>query len=271
MAKQCSDNENILSKTEASPLSKDRVKRELSRSDLSQASTINEDSHHEEAPVKKKRKKKPHKINLDDLQDFNKVLKKRGIVYIARIPPRMGPAKVKTLLSDFGEVTRVYLVEEDKAASKRRKKAGGSHGKRYIEGWVEFANKKVAKQVGEELNNTPISNKKRDKHYGEIWNVKYLRKFMWSHLTEKVAYERRVREQKLRVEMMQAKRENAAYAKLVEAGEAFDHIQARRSKRNGKTDDIQPKRRFHQQAPIFEKDERKKGGAAKKAVLESLV
>lgn len=44
----------------------------------------------------------------------------------------MGPTKVKTLLSDFGEVTRVYLVEEDKTASKRRKKAGGSHGKRFV-------------------------------------------------------------------------------------------------------------------------------------------
>ena len=143
--------------------------------------------------------------------------------------------------------------------------------KRYIEGWVEFANKKVAKQCGEELNNTPISNRKRDKNYGEIWNVRYLRKFMWSHLTEKVAYERRVREQKLRVEMMQAKRENSAYAKLVEAGEAFDHIRERRSKRNGKADEIKPKRQFYQQVPISEQDERKKGGAAKKAVLGSLV
>lgn len=263
MAEESNDDESIPSKMELSTLPDD-TKRKRSNSDLSRASAFDDN-------MKKKRKKKAHKINLDDLQDFNKVLKKRGVVYIARIPPRMGPTKVKTLLSDFGEVTRVYLVEEDKTASKRRKKAGGSHGKRYIEGWVEFANKKVAKQCGEELNNTPISNRKRDKNYGEIWNVRYLRKFMWSHLTEKVAYERRVREQKLRVEMMQARRENSAYAKLVEAGEAFDHIRERRSKRNGKADEIKPKRQFYQQVPISEQDERKKGGAAKKAVLGSLV
>ena len=66
---------------------------------------------------------------------------------------------------------------------------------------------------------------------GDLWNLKYLHKFKWSHLTEKVAYERRVREQKLRVEMMQARRENAAYAEMVETGKKLDKIEERKRKR----------------------------------------
>ena len=70
---------------------------------------------------------------------------------------------------------------------------------------------------------------------GTLWNLKYLNKFKWSHLTEKVAYERRVREQKLRVEMMQARRENAAYVEMVETGKKLDKIEERKRKRGGKS------------------------------------
>jgi ESF2/ABP1 family protein len=143
----------------------------------------------------------------------------------------MGPAKVKTLLSDFGEVTRIYLVEEDKSSRKRRRKAGGSGSKRYREGWVEFESKKVARRVGETLNAARVTNHKGSVNYDDTWNVKYLRGFKWSHLTEKVAYERRVREQKLRVEMMEVRRENASYVAKVEAGRRLDHIEERRRRR----------------------------------------
>ena len=123
----------------------------------------------EESNVKPK---KVHKLLLTETEDFNKKLKKRGVVYIARIPPRMTPTKVKALLSEFCEVTRVYLVEEDPTVRKRRKKEyGGSGGKRYIEGWVEFSNKRKAKHLAQSLNNTPISNHKRNPHYGTKQNV----------------------------------------------------------------------------------------------------
>lgn len=68
-------------------------------------------------------------------------------------------------------------------------------------------------------------------YLGDLWNLKYLHKFKWSHLTEKVAYERRVREQKLRVEMMQARRENAAFKQMVETGKKLDKIEERKRKR----------------------------------------
>lgn len=220
-------------------------------------------------------KRKVRKLSMKKTQDFNEKLRRRGVLYVARIPPRMGPAKIKTLLSDFGTVTRVYLVEEDKSTRKRRRKlagASGAGGKRYREGWVEFEKKSVAKLVGERLNNSPITNQKRSVHYGDLWNVKYLRKFKWEHLTEKVAYERRVREQKMRIEMMQARRENVAYAEKVERGNVMDRIEERRKKK-GKKDDHnygnnnKSNRQFKQTAAFDESQ----SGPAKPAVLSSLV
>lgn len=42
------------------------------------------------------------------------------------------------------------------------------------------------------------------------------------------AYERRVREQKLRVEMMQAKKENAHFLQLVDQKKAIEGMEARK-------------------------------------------
>ena len=33
----------------------------------------------------------------------------------------------------------------------------------------------------------------------DLWNIKYLHRFKWSHLTEKMAYEARVKRDKLRI------------------------------------------------------------------------
>jgi len=110
-----------------------------------------------------------------------------------------------------------------------------------------------------------------------------LSKFEWSHLTEKVAYERRVREQKLRVEMMQAKRENSNFRDLVETGMKLDKIEERRRKREEKegttndnfearnVDDNEQerkkrRRRTRQIKPI---DERK-NASAKKPLLQAI-
>lgn len=221
------------------------------------------------------------RLKLSATENFNATLKKRGIVYLSRIPPRMGPARVKTLLSDFGSISRIYLVEEDKTVRKKRRKAGGSSGKRYTEGWVEFESKKAAKLVGETLNMSRVTNHKGSIHYDDLWNVKYLRGFRWSHLTEKVAYERRVREQKLRVEMMEVRKENAAYAAQVEAGKKLDYIEERRWKRGNakncddggaKGDDAgvlkkkKKKRKIRQKKPL-EGDR----SSTKSAILGSLV
>ena len=101
-------------------------------------------------------------------------------------------------------------------------------------------------------------------------------KFKWSHLTEKVAYERRVREQKLRVEMMQARRENAAYVQMVETGQKLDKIEERKRKLGDKdplvvagSGDKKEKKRYKhkQQKPIRDGSDK----PARRALLGGLV
>jgi ESF2/ABP1 family protein len=94
-----------------------------------------------------------------------------------------------------------------------------------------------------------------------------LNKFKWSHLTEKVAYERRVREQKLRIEMMHARRENANYVQMVETGKKLDRIEERKRKRGEKgTPDDSKNWKHRQNKPMDGYDK-----AAKSAVLHSIV
>ena len=140
---------------------------ETSTGEPDSGSSVESERNEESETIKKP--KKIHRLSLTETEDFNKKLKRRGVIYVARVPPRMTPTKIKSLLSDFAEVTRVFLQEEDASVRKRRKKEyGNSGGKRYIEGWVEFASKRKAKHIAESLNLTPISNHKRNPHFGTL-------------------------------------------------------------------------------------------------------
>lgn len=37
---------------------------------------------------------------------------KRGVCYLSHIPPKMDPLKLRQLLSQFGEIQRIYLTPE---------------------------------------------------------------------------------------------------------------------------------------------------------------
>ena len=134
---------------------------------------------------------------------FSEQIEKRGVVYISRIPPFMKPHRVRSIFELYGEVTRLFLSEEDSSHRKMRKSKGGNGSKQFTEGWIEFADKSIAKQVAESLNGKSIGAKKGDYYHDDIWNLKYLKKFKWDYLTEKLSYERRVRENKLKIAMMQ--------------------------------------------------------------------
>ena len=77
---------------------------------------------------------------------------------------------------------------------------------KYVEGWVEFERKSVAKKVAAALNNTQVNNRKKSKQYDCMWNIKYLSNFKWTHLHERLAYEKAARRQKLRAEIQLAKK-----------------------------------------------------------------
>lgn len=71
---------------------------------------------------------------------------------------------------------------------------------------MEFERKSIAKRVVELLNNKQVSTRKRSKHFDCIWNLKYLSHFKWTHLNERLAYEKAARRQKLRAEVQLAKK-----------------------------------------------------------------
>lgn len=131
--------------------------------------------------------------------------RKRGIIYLSTIPPYMNVTKVREIFGQYGELGRVFLQLEDKDKDKTTNKKKAS--KHFTEGWVEFKSKKIAKQVAAMLNNSQIGGRKRSKFYDHIWSIKYLPRFKWVHLSERLAYERAVHKQRLRTEISQAKRE----------------------------------------------------------------
>lgn len=74
----------------------------------------------------------------------------------------------------------------DAKVAARRKKYGGNKKQNYTEGWVEFKDKSIAKQVANSLNTTVIGGKKNSHYHDDMWNIKYLPKFKWHHLTERI-------------------------------------------------------------------------------------
>jgi ESF2/ABP1 family protein len=156
--------------------------------------------------------------------------RKPGVVYMSRIPPFMKPAQLRHILSKYGELNRLYLAPEPESKRKARKKAGGNSKLNFTEGWIEFKKKKDAKLVALALNNTIMGGNKRLYYHDDIWNLKYLPGFKWHHLTEKVAYENRIREQRLRTQVAQAKRQNAIYLDNVEKSHIKQKIEERRKR-----------------------------------------
>ncbi|RHZ25464.1 hypothetical protein DYB31_006759 [Aphanomyces astaci] len=195
---------------------------------------LGEDDHNEDAPGSDDGENGDD--NDDDVPDLRASKKdkkkqdgeKKGVLYMSRVPPFMKPDQVRRLLSEYGAIGRIYLVEEDKTARKRRLKSGGNRQVNFTEGWIEFKFKKDAKRVAKALNTTPIGGKKRSKYHDDMWNLKYLKGFQWTHLTEKVAYENRVRDQKLRLEVAQAAKENAAFLDRVDQAKKLEKMVERK-------------------------------------------
>ena len=51
-------------------------------------------------------------LTSEALAAFYAAQEKAGVIYISRIPPGMQPTKVRHLMSQYGEVGRVYLQKE---------------------------------------------------------------------------------------------------------------------------------------------------------------
>uniref|UniRef100_A0A8C5PEP6 Activator of basal transcription 1 n=1 Tax=Leptobrachium leishanense TaxID=445787 RepID=A0A8C5PEP6_9ANUR len=151
-----------------------------------------------------------------------------GIIYLGHVPPRFRPRHVRNMLCVHGEVGRIFLQAEERFVRKKKKKAG-SNARDFTEGWVEFRDKRVAKLVAASLNNMPMGTRKKNRFHDDLWNIKYLHRFRWSHLSERLAMERQVRQQRMRVEVSQAKRETNFYLENVERSKKFSKAERRKA------------------------------------------
>uniref|UniRef100_A0A915CV65 Activator of basal transcription 1 n=1 Tax=Ditylenchus dipsaci TaxID=166011 RepID=A0A915CV65_9BILA len=161
------------------------------------------------------------------MDDPEKKQRKSGVVYVQTVPPLFTVSKMREVLSEYGEIGRVYL-----AAEKQRLKSG-KRRKRYIEGWVEFKSKREAKNTVDLLNGKQVGGKRRSSAYDTLWSLKYLSGFKWVHLTEQLAYERQVEEQRMRAEISQAKRQAEHFAEQVEKGSKIRRLEEKVLKKGG--------------------------------------
>ncbi|KAI9288332.1 hypothetical protein BC943DRAFT_357207 [Umbelopsis sp. AD052] len=182
-------------------------------------------------PTKKSGKKKVKPLTPEQLEKFQKDINKTGVVYLARIPPFMKPVKIKQLLSRYAEIGRVYLAPEDAKITARRKKYAKNNKQNFTEGWVEFKDKKKAKAVATMLNTQQIGGKKKSYYYYDLWNIKYLPKFKWHHLTEQMAYESKARQQRLSAEIAQATRENKTFITNVEKSKMINKMEENKKRK----------------------------------------
>ncbi|KAF6213094.1 hypothetical protein GE061_010809 [Apolygus lucorum] len=118
-------------------------------------------------------------------------------------------------------VGRMYMQRVEEKGEKKKKKRGSTwvQPDNYSEGWVEFLKKRHAKQVAALLNNQPMGGKKKDRFHDHLWNLKYLSRFKWIHLVERLSFEKAVMRQKMQNEISQAKRVANFFKETVEREE----------------------------------------------------
>merc|ERR1712192_112915 len=136
--------------------------------------------------------------------------KKPGVIYLSSVPDGMNVTQTTAFFSEFGRVGRVFL-QPDKTDKQK-----GKFNRVFSEGWIEFASKKVARMAAERLNCQPVGGKRKSKAHDQTWNIKYLPRFKWIHLSERLAYEAAVRQQRMRTEISQVKREAEHFKESVE-------------------------------------------------------
>ncbi|KAL4433540.1 hypothetical protein ABPG74_002937 [Tetrahymena malaccensis] len=205
---------------------------------------------------------------IQKVEEFNKKQQQKGVCYLSRIPPYMKATYIRKLLEPYG-IERVYLAAEDERKRKMRIKNGGNKRRCYTEGWVEFTDKRIAKRVALSLNctkmgiNTYITfikhlplilslNKvqKTRNFYGEdLWNIKYLPKFKWENLTERLNYQNRVRKEKLQQELQISKKEQDFYRQQLDQSKKVQAVEKRKLDKNQVKVQNIARRTFIQRAP----------------------
>jgi hypothetical protein len=75
------------------------------------------------------------------------------------------------------------------------------------------------------LNNQQVGGKRRTHAFDSLWCLKYLKGFKWSHLVEQLSFEKRIEEQRMRIEITQAKKQAQHFIEQVSKGEKIKQLE----------------------------------------------
>lgn len=134
---------------------------------------------------------------------------------------------IESILTFFFFLYFFFSAEEENRKKKKRRLA-----RHFTEGWIEFESKRAAKRIVQMLNNTPIAMRKSSKFYDKFWIMKYLPRFKWIHLSERLTYEKAVYRQKLQTEISQARKETAFFQDNLDKSAKFKKLKKKQKKAN---------------------------------------
>ena len=202
--------------------------------------------------------------NLTNINEIKEKIRRSGLIYISNIPLGMTVNSFRKLLGDYG-IERIYLVPlPEKISDENGKKIQG-----YKEGWIEFEDKIFAKLCEYQLNGKPIGGNKKCPYKDDLWTIKYLHKFKWHNLMEKINFDKNVRKNLLKTEIKQGIRENNFIIKNYEKSKAINKKRKREEEDNKQEKNNDEKNEFNkEESKEDEKIKLKKKFKQKKPIIK---
>jgi ESF2/ABP1 family protein len=202
--------------------------------------------------------------NLTNINEIKEKIRRSGLIYISNIPLGMTVNSFRKLLGDYG-IERIYLVPlPEKISDENGKKIQG-----YKEGWIEFEDKIFAKLCEYQLNGKPIGGNKKCPYKDDLWTIKYLHKFKWHNLMEKINFDKNVRKNLLKTEIKQGIRENNFIIKNYEKSKAINKKRKREEEDNNQEKNNDEKNEFNkEESKEDEKIKLKKKFKQKKPIIK---
>lgn len=165
--------------------------------------------------------------NLTNIDEIKEKIRRSGLIYLSNIPLGMTVNSLRKLLEDYG-IERIYLVP----LKEKKKDENGKKIQCYKEGWIEFEDKIFAKLCEYQLNGKVIGGNKKCPYKDELWTIKYLHKFKWHNLMEKINFDRNVKKNLIKTEIKQGIRENNFIIKNYEKSKAINKKRKREEEEN---------------------------------------
>ena len=202
--------------------------------------------------------------NLTNINEIKEKIRRSGLIYISNIPLGMTVNSFRKLLGDYG-IERIYLVPlPEKISDENGKKIQG-----YKEGWIEFEDKIFAKLCEYQLNGKVIGGNKKCPYKDELWTIKYLHKFKWHNLMEKINFDRNVKKNLIKTEIKQGIRENNFIIKNYEKSKAINKKRKREEEDNNQEKNNDEKNEFNkEESKEDEKIKLKKKFKQKKPIIK---